>query len=144
MPSSKLIYLLLSLNILYAAAEKEWSWGSGSKKTESESQPKLDSSAEGSVSPNVVDEIITTGRDGRMLSGFNDVYQDQDVQDAIASGNDTHARSLVRERLCGLGLMSVSPHYLGLSTRREQSRLLMSIANLSTSFPHIRVILRLP
>lgn len=112
MPSSRFICLLFALNIFYTTGEKEWSWGSGKKKIESESFHNTDSSAEGSVSPNVVDEIITNGRDGRMLSGFNDVYQDQDVQDAIASGNDTHARSLVRERLCGLGLMSVSSFFM--------------------------------
>lgn len=100
-------YLFLSLTLICIAAEEEWSWGSGKKK-DAEIPKKSDSTAEGSVSPNVVEEIITSGRDGRMLAGFNDVYQDQDVQDAIASGNDTHARSLVRERLCGLGLMAVS------------------------------------
>lgn len=108
---NKCCLLLILLNVFYASTEKEWSWGSTKQKTDIEEDvSKLEESAEASVSPNVVDEIVVSGRSGKMLSGFNDVYEDQDVQDAIASGNDTHARSLVRERLCGLGLMSVSCH----------------------------------
>ena len=91
-----------------AGAEKEWSWGGNKSPSSTEDESKAEITAEGgSVSPSVVDEIVTNGRSGKMLTGFNDVYQDEDVRDAIASGNDTHARSLVRERLCGLGLMSV-------------------------------------
>ncbi len=106
----QVVILALCLQALLVASEKEWSWGSGKSKSQTEEQPKQDITAEGSVSPNVVDEIVNSGRNGKMLSGFNDVYQDQDVQDAIAAGNDTHARSLVRERLCGLGLMAVSDY----------------------------------
>lgn len=106
----KLVYLLLLANILLANGDEGWSWGS-KKKTETEEKPKSDTTAEGSVNPNVIDEIITSGRDGRMLSGFSDIYEDQDVQDALSSGNETHARSLVKERLCGLGLMAVSTHF---------------------------------
>ncbi|XP_065213166.1 uncharacterized protein LOC135840503 isoform X2 [Planococcus citri] len=102
----KLVYLFtLSSVLLTASCEENWSWGSG-KKTETEEKPKSDTTAEGSVNPNVIDEIISSGRDGRMLSGFSDVYEDQDVQDALSSGNETHARSLVKDRLCGLGLMA--------------------------------------
>lgn len=101
----KLVFLLLAS--LSVHCDEEWSWGGTKQKTESENKPKSDTTAE-AINPNVIDEIITSGRDGRMLSGFSDIYEDQDVQDAISSGNETHARSLVRDRLCGLGLMAVS------------------------------------
>lgn len=111
---SLIVIVAVSLQLWCAtSAEKEWSWGGSKSSSSSEDESKPDTTAEGgSVSPNVVDEIVTNGRSGKMLSGFNDVYQDQDVRDAIASGNDTHARSLVRERLCGLGLMSVCIHFV--------------------------------
>lgn len=119
-----LIVLAVSLQLWYTTgAEKEWSWGGNKPSSSSEDEPKPDTTAEGgSVGPNVVDEIVTNGRSGKMLSGFNDVYQDQDVRDAIASGNDTHARSLVRERLCGLGLMSVSQffHFTSFGVKRDK------------------------
>lgn len=103
----KLVYLLLLASVS-VKTEEEWSWGSAKQKTEE--KPKSDTTAEGSVNPKVVDEIITSERDGRMLTGYSDIYEDQDVQDAVSSGNETHARSLVRERLCGLGLMAVSTY----------------------------------
>lgn len=113
---SIIVIIAVSLQLWYSTgAEKEWSWGGSKSSSTTEDEAKPDTTAEGgSVSPNVVDEIVTNGRSGKMLSGFNDVYQDQDVRDAIASGNDTHARSLVRERLCGLGLMSVCVYFYNL------------------------------
>lgn len=125
----KLVCTLLLTNVL-VNCEEEWSWGKNTKqKTDEENKPKSDTTAEGSVNPNVIEEIITSGRDGRMLTGFSDVYEDQDVQDAISSGNETHARSLVRERLCGLGLMAVSISTWTISLFEKQK-------NICNKFPY--------
>lgn len=53
----------------------------------------------------VIDTILMTGRQGRNLDGFDDVYNDANVQDAINKGDDRQARNVIRDKLCSLGLM---------------------------------------
>lgn len=53
----------------------------------------------------VIDTILMTGRQGRNLDGFDDVYNDVSVQDAINNGDDRQARNVIRDKLCSLGLM---------------------------------------
>lgn len=53
----------------------------------------------------VIDTILMTGRQGRNLDGFDDVYNDASVQNAINNGDDRQARNVIRDKLCTLGLM---------------------------------------
>lgn len=53
----------------------------------------------------VIDTILATGRSGRNLDGFDDVYADPTVQDALAKSDDRQARNIIKDKLCSLGLM---------------------------------------
>lgn len=53
----------------------------------------------------VIDEIIDSNRQGRNIDGLDDVYSDPIVKEALAKGDDTQARNLIRDKLCDLGLM---------------------------------------
>lgn len=53
----------------------------------------------------VIDEIIDSSRQGRNIDGLDEVYADQNVKQALLSGDDTQARNLIRDKLCDLGLM---------------------------------------
>lgn len=112
-------FLLLPLLITYSTAE--WSWGGDSKSNDngndkptellegeqlSEAQDKfLESNS--TVLDDIVDELISS-KQGRSLGGFDDVYSDPTIKDALDSGDDIEARNLIKERLCTLGLMQVS------------------------------------
>ncbi|XP_076240927.1 uncharacterized protein LOC143183288 [Calliopsis andreniformis] len=54
----------------------------------------------------VVDEILVSNRQGRNIEGFEQVYADPAVKNALQLGNDTAARSYIRDKLCSLGLMN--------------------------------------
>ncbi|XP_074029638.1 uncharacterized protein isoform X1 [Leptinotarsa decemlineata] len=54
---------------------------------------------------NVVDELLTSTREGRALDGFDEVYSDPNVQMALQKGDDGEARNIIKDRLCYLGLM---------------------------------------
>ncbi|XP_046399362.1 uncharacterized protein LOC124165869 isoform X2 [Ischnura elegans] len=56
--------------------------------------------------PEVVKEILGAGREGRALDGFQEVYEDPTVRQAIASGDEAQARQHIRNKLCALGLMA--------------------------------------
>ncbi|KAG8286682.1 hypothetical protein J6590_053632 [Homalodisca vitripennis] len=88
--------LLLLLVTGRTRADDNWSWG----KQRGEAGDQLVTSAK------VVDEILESSRAGKALEGFDQIYSDPDVQQAITAGNETQARHFIRERLCGLGLMS--------------------------------------
>lgn len=53
----------------------------------------------------VIEEIIDSSRQGRDIDGLEEVYSDQTVKNALLSGDDPHARNLIRDKLCDLGLM---------------------------------------
>ncbi|KAG5862327.1 hypothetical protein JTB14_036169 [Gonioctena quinquepunctata] len=53
----------------------------------------------------VVDEIITSTREGRALQEYDEIYSDPNVQDALQKGDDGEARNVIKDRLCYLGLM---------------------------------------
>lgn len=53
----------------------------------------------------VIDMILATGRQGRNLDSFADVYADPTVQDALAKADDRQARNIIKDKLCSLGLM---------------------------------------
>lgn len=56
----------------------------------------------------VIDNILIYNRQGRNLEGYDELYADPDVKNALQLGNDTVARSYIKEKLCSLGLMNVS------------------------------------
>lgn len=53
----------------------------------------------------VIDSILASNRQGRNLDGFDEVYSDPTVQDALQKGDDSQARNLIKDKLCTLGLM---------------------------------------
>lgn len=53
----------------------------------------------------VIEEIIDSSRQGRNIDGLDEVYADPTVKQALANGDDTQARNLIRDKLCDLGLM---------------------------------------
>lgn len=54
----------------------------------------------------IVDSILTSGREGRNLNGFDDLYKDPTVAEAIQNADDVSARNLIKDKLCDLGLSS--------------------------------------
>ncbi|OAD60737.1 Serine proteinase stubble, partial [Eufriesea mexicana] len=54
----------------------------------------------------VVDEILVSNRQGRNIEGFDQIYEDPEVKNALQLGNDTIARTYIRDKLCSLGLMN--------------------------------------
>jgi hypothetical protein len=52
----------------------------------------------------LIDEIITSSRQGRNVEGLEEVY-DLNIKEALNNGNDIEARNLIRDKLCDLGLM---------------------------------------
>lgn len=124
---ASLVGLLLAGAVLPAAAD--WSWGnkdgaapvseasadegpvaavelpSGGDGTLEVSGP---SAAATDLNADVIDDILRSGRQGRNLEGYDEVYADPNVQDALQNGNETSARHYIKDRLCNLGLSSVS------------------------------------
>lgn len=97
-----------------------WSWSGNAENTNTKQTYAIESNApSGSAvedtanynetSALTVDEVIETilssNRQGRALEGFDEVYSDPTVQDAIQKGDDTQARNLIKDKLCTLGLM---------------------------------------
>jgi hypothetical protein len=58
----------------------------------------------------LIESIVSSSRQGRTLEqdGFNQVASDPQVRQALEAGNDSEARHFIREKLCNLGLMTVS------------------------------------
>ncbi|XP_071870055.1 uncharacterized protein isoform X1 [Bombus fervidus] len=54
----------------------------------------------------VVDEILVSSRQGRNIEGFDQLYADPEVKNALQLGNETIARTYIRDKLCSLGLMN--------------------------------------
>lgn len=54
----------------------------------------------------VIEQLINSRREGRNLGEYDAVYADGNIDQALQQGNDMQARNLIRDKLCGLGLMS--------------------------------------
>ncbi|EZA61689.1 hypothetical protein DMN91_003623 [Ooceraea biroi] len=54
----------------------------------------------------VIDNILVSNRQGRNLEGYDEIYSDPDVKNALQLGNDTIARTYIKDKLCSLGLMN--------------------------------------
>ncbi|CAH2981273.1 unnamed protein product [Chilo suppressalis] len=106
------------LPLLIASASSEWSWGKDTKadqpteenKTgllQGEELPVAEAKSDESnstVLDDIVDELISN-KQGRSLGGFDDVYSDPTIKDALDAGDDAEARNLIKGRLCTLGLI---------------------------------------
>lgn len=113
----------LLLPLVIANATAEWSWGGDKEKTEvpseqkqsellqgeeaPETAAKKSSDTDGTVLDDIVDELVSN-KQGRSLGGFDDVYSDPTIKEALDSGDDAEARNLIKGRLCTLGLIQVS------------------------------------
>ncbi|XP_055535654.1 uncharacterized protein LOC129724631 isoform X1 [Wyeomyia smithii] len=53
----------------------------------------------------ILNFILDSGRQGRSLEGFDEVYSDPSVQQALQNSDDVEARNIIKEKLCALGLM---------------------------------------
>lgn len=77
------------------ASAEEWSWGKD--KSQTPAKPATDAA---------------TDRESKSIDSYSDINDDGNSQESDASGlsgneTDTHPRHLIRDRLCGLGLMEV-------------------------------------
>lgn len=114
--------LILSLVITKSSAD--WSWGNEKSETNPEFEEqkptellqgeelpeaqKKSSESKSTVLDDIVDELVSR-KQGRSLGGFDDdVYSDPTIKKALDAGDDSEARSLIKERLCILGLIQVS------------------------------------
>lgn len=114
--------IVLSYSVL--AEDTSWNW-SGSKDEQVsyqvEQNPEYSKDIEASPSEyvenniqlnstsveQVIDEILSSTRQGKALNGFDEVYSDPNIQDVLEKGDDSEARNLIKKRLCHLGLMKV-------------------------------------
>lgn len=117
--------LLLSQSV--RCQEKSWNWNGDKPEQESyqtEQNPEYMEDFQASPSEyvesnlqlnsstveQVIDEILTSTRQGKALNGFDEVYSDPDIQNVLQKGDEGEARNLIKERLCYLGLMKVKVH----------------------------------
>lgn len=100
------------LLIQTASSDKpEWSWGnddSEPSETTVLDQPTNETTA---VEDDVLDSIISSGRQGRTIDGLDELYSDPNVKEALQKGDNREARNVIKERLCSLGLMQVLTHF---------------------------------
>ncbi|XP_063623345.1 uncharacterized protein LOC134795435 [Cydia splendana] len=113
--------LLLALAI--ASTTAEWSWSGDADAKDKDAKPeqkptellegeeapdadKKSSDSAGTVLDDIVDELVSNRQQqGRSLGGFDDVYSDPTIKEALDSGDDAEARNLIKGRLCTLGLI---------------------------------------
>ncbi|XP_050671823.1 uncharacterized protein LOC126970132 isoform X2 [Leptidea sinapis] len=105
--------------ITIATSTADWSWSE--KKTDAVQEvtttstellegeqlneaQKKSTDSEVTVLDDIVDELVSN-KQGRSLGGFDDVYTDPTIKEALDSGDDTEARNLIKGRLCTLGLI---------------------------------------
>ena len=60
----------------------------------------------------MIEDILGSKRQGRNLEGFDEIYSDPNVKNALEQGNDTIARTYIKDKLCTLGLMNVRILYI--------------------------------
>lgn len=102
--NSHIMKLIITGSILFIAfatlaTADEWSWGKG----KDQAKPATDS-------------VTATDRESKSIDSYSEANDDnvgsQEGGDSVASlsGNETdaHARHLIKDRLCGLGLMEVT------------------------------------
>lgn len=67
----------------------------------------------------MIDEILVSNRQGRNVEGFDQLYADPEVKNALQLGNETIARTYIRDKLCSLGLMNVSVFWMDLNKKNS-------------------------
>ncbi|KAF9803007.1 hypothetical protein SFRURICE_012252 [Spodoptera frugiperda] len=108
------------LPIIIASTTAEWSWG-GKEDSKPTDEPQQNAStllqgeqlpeaqdknleSNSTVLDDIVDELVSR-KQGRSLGGFDDVYSDPTIKEALDAGDDAEARNLIKGRLCTLGLI---------------------------------------
>uniref|UniRef100_A0A1B0DKS1 Uncharacterized protein n=1 Tax=Phlebotomus papatasi TaxID=29031 RepID=A0A1B0DKS1_PHLPP len=98
------------------ANEGQWSWSTskddhktdkvdlliGEQKTPIKRSSSVDNET---LVDELVDSILSSTRQGRNLDGYDEVYSDPSVKEAIQNGDDVEARNIIKDKLCSLGLM---------------------------------------
>ncbi|KAJ8958159.1 hypothetical protein NQ318_006098 [Aromia moschata] len=121
-------FALAAMLILHCARAEEnpWSWNDGHQEANNKPSGSFTEAhlnhfedsliaasefTDSAVQPNnteiekVVEEILTSTRLGRAIDGFDEVYSDPNVQEALQKGDDGEARNIIKDRLCYLGLI---------------------------------------
>lgn len=117
------IIWLATFATLCVAEEQQslWSWNANADESKEKQTYAVEAQNPGGSAPedqanynetssalsvdDVIDTILSSTRQGRNLDGFDEVYSDPTVQDAIQKGDDSQARNLIKDKLCTLGLM---------------------------------------
>lgn len=114
----------LILSLIITKSYADWSWANEKSETDTkfeEQKPtellqgeelpeaqRKSGESNSTVLDDIVDELVSR-KQGRSLGGFDDdVYSDPTIKQALDAGDDAEARSLIKERLCTLGLIQVS------------------------------------
>ncbi|XP_061393977.1 uncharacterized protein LOC133329519, partial [Musca vetustissima] len=120
--------VLLAFTICSSRADEEPSWGSSSWSSSVKESMLARRSAEAEAKQEdiqgrnyavheqiysnetevneLIEQLITSRREGRILNDYDQVYADGNVDQALMQGDDMQARNIVRDKLCSLGLMS--------------------------------------
>ncbi|XP_038120367.1 uncharacterized protein LOC119770118 isoform X2 [Culex quinquefasciatus] len=100
--------LVVVLAITTASAD-EWNWlNDGESFMEDLVREKRQESVQNATEvgdDEILNYILDSGRQGRSLEGFDEVYSDPSVQQALQNSDDVQARNIIKEKLCALGLM---------------------------------------
>ncbi|XP_026814651.1 uncharacterized protein LOC113554805 isoform X2 [Rhopalosiphum maidis] len=86
-------FLLVAL-VVHATTTEEWSWGKDKAKNKEQSVTSSDSGVAADRESKSIDSYSASNDDGS-----------QEVEVSPANSTDTQGRHLIRDRLCGLGLM---------------------------------------
>lgn len=120
LPNIVLLAVFVAVAAAYADQSRQFSWFTNSEQTSQTKHQYQIESNEGNENydnndnqnntvtftlDDVIETILASNRQGRNLDGFDAVYSDPTVQDALQKGDDTEARNLIKDKLCTLGLM---------------------------------------
>ncbi|XP_035787447.1 uncharacterized protein LOC118464280 isoform X2 [Anopheles albimanus] len=109
--------LLLALVVSTTSAADEWGWLPldasliGEEKVREKRQDigvlpaERQQNATEVGDEDILNFLLDSGRQGRSLEGFDEVYADPSVQDALQNADDAQARNIIKDKLCALGLM---------------------------------------
>lgn len=123
----RLIFALVAIFASHyvCCQEKSWSWEGDKQEPislEAEQNPEYLEDFQASpsefvesnyelnttTSDKIIDQILSSTREGKALNGFDELYSDPNIQDILQKGDETEARNLIKDRLCYLGLMKVN------------------------------------
>lgn len=118
---SAIVMALVAITFVHA----DWSWGGDNSRQSSKAdEPELSvaesmklltgevpidrvgSASNDTAVDEIVESILADGRQGRTIDGYDEVYSDPSVVEAIQKSDDVTARNLIKDKLCSLGLMA--------------------------------------